>query len=627
MSAKKDNENNNTRQKARVSWRKIGIIALSIILLTVMGCSEDDPYDYNWSGDSTSYSDFSGSSSGNTSDDVSGSGSSGDLTTFSIAFDKSSLSESYVVDSEDDDYIENSTIAATIRIQFSTTGSATVEGDEYGIVSIEGNDVTVNNTTSKVIAYELSGTTTDGFFKLYSSKKQAIVLNGANITNPDGAAINNQSKKRTFVVLRDGTSNYLTDGTTYSDAIDGEDMKATFFSEGQLIFSGSGYLEVDGNCKAGIRSDDYVRVMPGANIYVDCSSGNGIRGNDAVIISGGVINVNITGTADKGISTDGYVQVDGGRTTIITSGTYEWDEDDNDYSACACIKADSVVNINGGELNLRSTGTGGKGIKCDKAMTINDGKIRIITVGSSYSKGSYSTSPKGIKADGDLTINGGHIQVRSGSSEGIESKGAIVINGGTVESYCSDDAINSKYDMTINGGYVYAHATSNDGLDANNNIYINGGVVIAEGSGAPECGLDAAEGYNIYINGGIVVALGGNVAETSSSSKQASVAVSVSSGSTVGLMSGTNAILSYKVPTGNATGLMISSPSLQSSGSYTFLTGCTTSGGDSFYPVTTGCTLSGGQQATLTAAYSVGSSMGGPGGGGMPGGGMPGGRW
>ena len=118
-----------------------------------------------------------------------------------------------------------------------------------------------------------------------------------------------------------------------------------------------------------------------ANIFVDASSGNGIRGNDAVIVTGGVINVNVTGTADKGISTDGEIRIDGGRTTILTSGGYEWDSDDNDYSACSGLKADSVVTINGGELNIMSTGTGGKGINSDDKININDGVIRIITTG------------------------------------------------------------------------------------------------------------------------------------------------------------------------------------------------------------------------------------------------------
>ena len=373
---------------------------------------------------------------------------------------------------------------------------------------------------------------------------------------------------------------------------------------------------MDANCKAGIRSDDYVRTMPKANIYVDASSGNGIRGNDAVIVTGGVINVNITGTADKGISTDGYVQIDGGRTTILTSGGYEYDSDDKDYAACSGIKADSLITINGGELNIKSTGIGGKGMNSDDQIVINDGVIRIITTCTRKKDSQGSVSPKGIKADGNITINGGQTQVRlegtGDGTEAIESKAEIHIEAGTVECYSYDDAINSKSNLYIDGGYVYARSYNNDGIDSNMNLYINGGVVIAEGGQQPECGIDAAEGYTAYINGGTVIAVGGGMQAVSSSSKQASIAVTASLGTTLGLLDGSTAILGYTTPGSNSgTALMISSPELKSGNSYTLRGGCTLSGGTSFYNLTTGCTIgSGSQSVDVTASTSISGSMG-----------------
>ena len=409
-------------------------------------------------------------------------------------------------------------------------------------------------------------------------------------------------------------------------------MKACFFSEGQLIFSGSGYLEVDANCKAGIRSDDYVRTLPKTNIYVDASSGNGIRGNDAVIVTGGVININITGTADKGISTDGEVRIDGGRTTILTSGGYEYDSDESDYTACSGIKADSLVTINGGELNIKSTGTGGKGINSDDQIVINDGTVRIITTGKRQKDSKGSVSPKGIKADGNITFNGGQTQVRlEGSGDGteaIESKSEIHIEAGTVECYSYDDAINSAGNLYIDGGYVYARAMNNDGIDSNKNLYLNGGVVIAEGGQQPECGIDAAEGYSAFINGGTVIAVGGGMQAISSSSKQSCIAVSASLGTTVGVLDGTTAILGYTMPASNSgTALMISSPAFKTGSAYTLRSGCTLDGGTSFYGLTTGCTIgSGTQSVSATASTSVSGSMGGMGGG-MSGGGFRPGGW
>ncbi|MBP3737752.1 MAG: carbohydrate-binding domain-containing protein [Muribaculaceae bacterium] len=546
----------------------------------------------------------------------------GDVSSFTISHDKTALSETLKVDNEDDDYVENTTFDETVYITFSATGDATVEGDTEGSVSVDGNDVTVSSTSAAVRLYVLSGTTNDGFFKLYSNRKQGIKLDGVNITNPDGAAINNQSKKRTFIVLAEGSSNFLTDGTAYADATDAEDMKACLFSEGQLVISGNGYLEVDANCKAGIRSDDYVRFMPGCNVWVDASSGNGIRGNDAVVMTGGVVNVNVTGVAEKGVSTDGDVQIDGGRLTVLTSGGCEWDDEENDYTASAGIKADGQVYINGGEVNLSSSGTGGKGISCDGDLAINAGTVRVITAGSKRTQGNYSTSPKGIKADGAITIAGGDVLVRATGgegSEGIESKGEMVVTGGTIEGWCYDDVINSKGDLTISGGYVYAHSTNNDAIDSNQNMYINGGVVIAEGAGGAECGIDAAEGYKAYINGGTVVALGGNIQAIDSSSKQASVACTVPTNYRIGLIDGTKAILGYTTPSGNGTALTISSPELKSGTTYTLRGACSFTGGSSFYSLATGCQISSGStSADVTAATAIsgtmGGGMGGPGG-------------
>jgi hypothetical protein len=595
------------------------------LVFAAMACSTDDGwYGEGWTNQgnstssTTSESNDDNSNSTSTADDViTGVTSDGDVTSFTIALDKNALSESVNVDTNDDDYIENTTFDKTITVTFSQSGNAFVSGDESGIVSINGNDVIATNNTDQVIKYVLTGETSDGFFKLYSTKKQAIVLNSVSITNPDGAAINNQSKKRTFIVLNDGTKNYLTDGANYSDATDSEDMKGCFFSEGQLIFSGSGYLEVDANCKAGIRSDDYVRTMPKANIWVDASSGNGIRGNEAVILTGGVVNINVTGTAGKGISTDGEVRIEGGRTTIFTSGGYEYDSDENDYSACSGIKADSVININGGELNIKSTGTGGKGLNCDDEININDGVVRIITTGKRQKDSKGSVSPKGIKADGKINVSGGQTQVRlegtGDGTEGIESKSEIHIEAGTVESYSYDDAINSAGNLYIDGGYVYARSYNNDAIDANKNLYINGGVVIAEGAGQPECGLDAAEQYKAYINGGTVIAIGGGMQAIDSSSKQASIAISASMGMKVGILDGSKAILAYTTPSSNCgTALMISSPSFKSGSSYTLRAGCEVSGGTSFYNLTTGCTIgSGSQSVDVTASTAVNGSMGG----------------
>ena len=123
-----------------------------------------------------------------------------------------------MVDGTDDD-ISNTSFTQTVNVAFSNNGNAEVTGinDDF-TVKVSGNHVTVVYTGDEYVMYELTGTASDGYFKLYSGKKQALTLDDLNLTNPNGAAINVQGTlldpskgKHTFVVLNG--ENTLADGT------------------------------------------------------------------------------------------------------------------------------------------------------------------------------------------------------------------------------------------------------------------------------------------------------------------------------------------------------------------------------------------------------------------------------
>ena len=518
------------------------------------------------------------------------------LGTFDVTIDTSSLTESETIPASTDtyyeDYVETYTPTATIKIVYNGN-SASVSGEAEGVtVKTDGADVTVTSTV-KNIAYELSGTTTDGSFKIYSDKKFEVILNGVDITNPTGAAINNQGK-RMYVVVKDGTTNKLTDGSAYT-MVENEDMKGTLFSEGKLAFSGSGKLSVYANAKNGIVSDDYVLIRPNTNIYVKSTSNHGIKTNDGVIIRGGVVNVEVSADAAKGINTDGFIQIEGGRVTAITTGGCAYDEEDKEYKGCAGIKSDSIFVISGGEVNVKSTGIGGKGLNSSQTMTISGGTIRAIAAGSNFSKGSEDVAAKAIKAAGDMTISGGDIMARSAAHEAIETKGTLTISAGSIGAYSSDDAINSAGALTVSGGYIFAYSTGNDGIDANGNITVNGGLMIGCGATAPEEGIDVAERYTFSINGGTVIGIGGGSESISGSQQKAILSgVSVSSGQylTVKDASGNN-IFAFKVPRAYSRAVMqVSSPKFSAGTTYTLSTATSVSGGDDFYGYSAGASVS-----------------------------------
>ena len=535
---------------------------------------------------------------------------------------------------EEEDDISKTTFDRTITIVWDGSG-ASVSGDAKGVVTVNGADVTVDNTkTTEKVKYELSGSSTSGSLKIYSNNKQALVLSDLSLTNPSGAAINNQGKKRCFIVLS-GTSS-LADGSSAAYAATGEeDLKAVFFSEGQLIFSGSGSLTVTANNaqgKAGITSDDYVRIMDSPSIKITAGSGagHGLRGKDAVAIDGGSLDVSVSANMKKGIASDSLVVLNGGVTTVKATGGTAYDSEDAEYKASAGVKADQVFKMNGGSLTVTNSGQGGKGITGDAVAYFNGGTVKVTVTGSNYGSSSSggggrfgqgnsssdnSKSAKAIKFDGDIHFNGSTVSASASSHEAIESKGAMSITDGVVYAQSSDDAINSAKDMTITGGSVCAYSTGNDGIDANGNMYIKGGLVYAISASSPEVAFDANTegGYKLYLTGGTIIAIGG--LENGSSLSQNCYSASSWSKNTWYSITVGSTTHAFKTPSNGGSGLVVSGASQP-----TVQSGVTASGGDDVWNGmgVLDCSVSGGQTVSLSA-YSGG--QGGPGGGGFgPGG-------
>jgi len=529
--------------------------------------------------------------------------------------DNGPSSSGVIVDDEatSEDNVNNTKFDGTISIVFSEA-DVKISGSVEGVtIQNEGARVTAKNTGDNKVKYILSGYCSDGCFKLYSSKKQAIELNGLTLTNTKGAAINNQSKKRTFIIIEG--ENKLSDGNVnssgdYPEQNADEDMKAAIFSEGQLAFSGNGTLNVKAVGKAGITSDDYVRFMTGSNVTVLSSKGHGVRGKDAIIVSGGNVNVTLetTATGRKCFTTDSLMYIGGGSSILVnkaSAGTV-----DSELTGASGIKADQLFVIRAGELSITSSG-----------------KVVVKVTGANYgssnryrSDSDNSVSSKAIKFDGNLEFSGTQVIASASSHEAIESKGTIYISGGSISATSSDDAINSASTMTISDGVVYAFSTGNDGLDANGNLVIKGGTIYAIGCGSPEVGIDANTegGYKLYIQGGNVIAVGG--LENNSSVSQAIISTSWSRNASYSLCDGEKVLYSFKAPSSGGTGLYMTASSLVSGSNYSLKTSAEISGATSYFDgvISIGGTATGGSTSSVTA--STYSSNGGNNQGGSPGG-------
>lgn len=301
-------------------------------------------------------------------------------------------------------YTSDTGSVTTIYINYNGT-TVSVSGDTQGVVATDGTHVTVNSQYADSLLLVLSGTTTDGSLLVNRSRPYGICLNGVSITNTAGPAINNQCKKTLYVQCTGGTTNTLTDGTSYAERT--IDQKGTLFSEGQVFFLGSGTLNVYANSKNAIASDDYIviddRIV--INTYTSATGSNGLKANDGLYINGGTLNIDVASEGGRGINCDSVTVITGGTTTINTSGDCRIETIDGvaDTTSAACIKSDYPFTMTSGTLTMTSSGDGGKCINCKDDVLFKGGTLSAVTTGSNI-----NGKPKAIKSDTGIIVSGGN---------------------------------------------------------------------------------------------------------------------------------------------------------------------------------------------------------------------------
>ena len=275
-----------------------------------------------------------------------------------------------------------------------------------------------------------------------------------------------------------------------------------------------------------------VTLTPSGSMQVinnDASYSTGIKTVDFVM-NGGTLTIIPTGVAGKGISATN-ITTNGGTLNITCSSTYQSAGTNDAYTAKG-MKADGNMALNGGDITIKMTGQGGKGIKVNGAYTQgtadgNGPTMTVTTTGSAVGTSSgggwggggkqdYYGCAKAIKVMGQVTVYGGQTEINTsqGGSEGLESKTGITIEGGKLYLKCYDDCMNSSGKIVFNGGVTVCYSNGNDAVDSNYNsagaITIGNGVVFAYSTiGGAEEGLDCDNNSNIRITGtGIAISAG-----------------------------------------------------------------------------------------------------------------------
>ncbi len=284
----------------------------------------------------------------------------------------------------------------------------------------EAGHVTVRATADTAFVYRLSGTG-KGSFKLYSVKKQELRLDNLRLQSPDGPAINIQSKKKTTLRLLPGTVNSLADGSTYTP-VEAEDMKATLFSEGQIVIGGEGRLELTSTANHALCSDDYLQIA-GGTLVVNGAGKDGLHANDYILMQGGSLTV--TGTSGDCLDAgSGYFLMEGGEMTLTTA-----------TADTKAVKCDSTLTVSSGTMHVTLSGAQTKGLKSAQHIELSGGTLTFDCSGGvvvSDGNPSYTTA---VKSDGTLTVSGADLTIThtGAAGKGLSSDGDMTLSAGRVE--------------------------------------------------------------------------------------------------------------------------------------------------------------------------------------------------
>lgn len=432
-------------------------------------------------------------------------------------------------------------------------------------------------TITKAGNYKLTGTY-EGQIKLEAADSDMVrlILNNATITNSTGAAINVVEADEVVIYTASGTTNTVSDGSSYSDTASGS-PDAAIYSKSDLTLAGEGTLKVEGKYEEGIHTSDGLVIASGT-LEVNAAN-TGIKGKDYVDILDGTITVTASQDGIKATNdTDGnrgWVRLSGG-TVNISAG------DDG-------FKAERVLEISGGTLNITQAN---EGIEA-QYINILDGTVNVTSsddgINASYSTTSTSTEPTTATSTKQSAQNGqnsapqapsgsagqapaggqapsgtmGQPPAGGGAGGGMGGGGStfevvdatINISGGTVTVNANGDGIDSNGTATLSGGTLIVNGPftgGNASLDTNGNLLLNGTTVAAGNSG------DMFEAPATNSTSGYV-----KISNVSNLSAGTTVQVTDSSGTVVA---------NYKVANSSTTLILVSSSKITKGESYTVYT-------------------------------------------------------
>ena len=409
-------------------------------------------------------------------------------------------------------------------------GSAEVSGSDAGNVTVDGGTVTITGSGT----YVVSGTL-DGQVVVNADKADVrLVLAGASITNTGGPAIDIQDAGSAVMVLAEGTTNTLADGSAYADTSE-DAATAALFSSDTLTITGTGSLNVTGSYNDGISSKNGLVITGEPTITVDAVD-DGVRGKDYLLVSSGSLTVSAGGdglkSSEDNDEAKGFVAL-GDATVNVTSG-------DDGVSATTDVTVDGTtlsIAAGGGQANATVSEEQGPGQGAPGQGAPGQGAPGQDQAAGGQSDESQSesttASPKGINAGVTYAQDTGSVTIDA-ADEGLQAA-FVNVNGGSLDIASGDDGINASngdytiegYEsadsesddgsvLTISGGQVQIDYANSDGIDSNGSAHVTGGEVVVGGAaGSMDGSVDAnGETTLVGVSASIPVAEGDTITVT-----------------------------------------------------------------------------------------------------------------
>ncbi|MCL2218775.1 MAG: carbohydrate-binding domain-containing protein [Chitinispirillia bacterium] len=366
---------------------------------------------------------------------------------------------------------------------------------EQVTVTVNGGHIAIMAPYARTIFnMVLSGETPNGSLTLYGIPiVNGFYLNGVNITNPRGPAINIQSSYGipVYLVGGCGRENKLSDGPYLYNFVEGEDAKGTFFSEKRLAFYGNGYLEVravgdrlNGQAAHAIVVDNDLRIESG-HITIRESLGDGLHANDDIRIYGGTIQIISTGDAIQNEVEGQTISINNAKVRLRTTGV----------KSHGIAGEDSTIIDGASDVRIHVTGNGAKGIRTRGFMGMRGGTLGITAEGTRDIDRIVippdTSNAAGIKVgndidnhpgEGNMEISGGTLSINARSAKyarGLNIDGSLTITGGNTNIVSDNDGIRTRANFSMSAGSLKARASDGQDIDCRGTYTHTGGTLDA----------------------------------------------------------------------------------------------------------------------------------------------------